>query len=207
MASVKAPLMSMDASGTIAGAITFSKWRGRNYVRRHAVPSNPKSGLQVGIRSVFAFVTQHYDQLSSAQQVAWAGLAAADNITELNAYVRDAIRLARRNLGWRVSPDAENTGTPSAPGTPTATGQPRTVVVDWVEPDPYTDIQCTAVYMSTTSGFTPDISNLVEVVEPFDDAATIIGLTTGTTYYFKVRHVSNNGELGTLTAELSAAAL
>jgi len=43
MARTTAPLFSLDASGTIAKAITFSKWRGRQYVRRHAIPKNPQS--------------------------------------------------------------------------------------------------------------------------------------------------------------------
>ena len=35
--------MSMDASGTFGGTLTYSKWKGKNYVRQHVIPSNPRS--------------------------------------------------------------------------------------------------------------------------------------------------------------------
>jgi len=31
MVKLNAPLMSLDASGTVANSITFAKWKGRNY--------------------------------------------------------------------------------------------------------------------------------------------------------------------------------
>jgi len=40
---VTGPLYSQDASGTIGKAIVFSKWKGRNYVRKHVKPANPQS--------------------------------------------------------------------------------------------------------------------------------------------------------------------
>jgi hypothetical protein len=43
MAKVTSPLMSLDASGSIAGALTFSKWKGRNYVRQLVIPANPRT--------------------------------------------------------------------------------------------------------------------------------------------------------------------
>lgn len=48
MAKVTSPLMSLDASGSIAGALTFSKWKGRNYARQLVIPANPQTtGQQV----------------------------------------------------------------------------------------------------------------------------------------------------------------
>ena len=43
MAKVTGPLMSLDASGTVAGTVVFSKWHGRNYVRQRVIPQNPRS--------------------------------------------------------------------------------------------------------------------------------------------------------------------
>lgn len=50
MAKVTSPLMSLDASGTVADALVFSKWKGRNYVRQHVIPSNPQSTAQQAVR-------------------------------------------------------------------------------------------------------------------------------------------------------------
>jgi len=43
MAKVTGPLMSMDASGSYAGTIVFTRWKGRNVVRQLVTPANPKS--------------------------------------------------------------------------------------------------------------------------------------------------------------------
>lgn len=51
MAKVTSPLMSLDASGSIAGAITFSKWKGRNYVRQLVIPANPRTAGQQAARA------------------------------------------------------------------------------------------------------------------------------------------------------------
>jgi len=51
MAKVTGPLMSLDASGTVANTTTFSKWKGRNYVRLRVIPQNPQSVAQQAVRS------------------------------------------------------------------------------------------------------------------------------------------------------------
>lgn len=43
--------MSLDASGTYAGALTFAKWKGRQYVRNRVDPANPQSANQVITRN------------------------------------------------------------------------------------------------------------------------------------------------------------
>jgi len=200
MAGTKAPLFGLDASGTIAGSLVFSKWRGRTYVRRHAVPANPKSGLQVGVRSTMKFLTQGFKDLSAADKSAWDALAATDNITQLNAQVRDGISRARRNLGIRKRPDATAGVTPDAPTIDSVTAQPKTLVLAWtagINSPEYAWI----IYRSTTSGFNPDISNQIAVVKAGDSSYTDGGLKTGTTYYYKIRGVNDNGELGALSLE------
>lgn len=52
MAKVSGPLLSMDASGQVAGAMVFSKWKGRNYVRQLITPSNPNTADQQTARSI-----------------------------------------------------------------------------------------------------------------------------------------------------------
>lgn len=201
MATVKGPLMSMAASGTVAGAIVYSSWKGRPVVRRHAVPSNPKSGLQVGLRAVFKYITQAWGALSAAQKAKWDDLAAARNITPLNAHVADAQDRARRNLGWRISTSEAAGTTPDAPTDPTATEQPKTLVLSWTRPAGNKGDYTAVVYMSTETSFTADISNLVGVVDCATTELTVPNLVTGTEYFFLVRETNVDGELGTLSAE------
>lgn len=203
MARVKGPLFSMEASGTVGGVIVFSKWKGRDYVRRHAIPSNPKSGLQVGVRTVFGFIAQDYANLSDADISDWQDLADGDNITPLNAQIRDAVDRARRNLGWRENTTDTGSTTPAAPTSATATAQPKTLVLDWTDPAADVADYCIAIYASTSTGFTPDISNLVGIVDVGVETWTHIGLTAGTEVFYRARGINTDGELGALIAEFS----
>lgn len=201
MALVKAPLFGLDASGALGDSIVFSKWRGRNYVRILTIPANPRSGLQVGMRTVFKYITQSWAALSAALKTEWEGEAVADNITGLNAQVRDAQRLARRNIGWRKGPTESAGTTPDAITTPLATAQPKTLVLSWTRPVGNKGDYTTAIYMSETGAFTEDISNLVAVVEVATVTVTIIGLTTGVEQFFSMREMNTDGEFGAASAE------
>lgn len=201
MVRVKAPLFSLDASGSVGKSIVFGSWKGRNYVRRHAIPANPRSGLQVGIRAVFAWIARNYASLSAADKSDWTDLALADNITPLDAQVRDAIDLARRNLGWRENTTDAHPAAIDAPTGGTATAQPKTLVVTWVDPVANTPDSCWAIYASLTTGFTPDISNLVGVVEQGIFTFTHANLTTGDNWHYRIRGLSKSGFLGTLCAQ------
>ncbi len=77
----------MDASGTIGDAITFSKWKGRAYVRERVIPSNPKSGGQTGRRSMFKFLSQVWTDVITADRATWDDLADQLVASDFNAYV------------------------------------------------------------------------------------------------------------------------
>ena len=201
MARVKAPLMSLDASGSVGKSIVFSSWKGRNYVRRHAIPANPNSGLQVGIRSVFKFVTQNFDMLTVGHKAEWTAAALADNITALDAQIRDAITRCRRNLGWRESMVDADPASIGAPTAGAAVAQPKTLVLGWANPGANLPDSCTVIYGSTTTGFTPDVSNIIGVVDFTVLSFTYTHLVTGTPYYFRNRGMSMSGFLGTLQAQ------
>jgi hypothetical protein len=115
MASVKGPLFSLDASGTVAGTVTFAKWKGRNYLRQTVIPANPQTDLQTAVRAVMAFVGKDFRTLSPEQKAQWAELAQPDSITALNAYTRQAIKQARAEQGWKRYPSASDSHVPEPP--------------------------------------------------------------------------------------------
>jgi len=88
MVLVNGPMMSLDASGTLANTITFSKWKGRNYVRERVIPSNPKSGAQTGRRAMFKFLTQAWDAILTADKATFQDLADDLVASTFNAYLR-----------------------------------------------------------------------------------------------------------------------
>ncbi|KKL03779.1 hypothetical protein LCGC14_2622690, partial [marine sediment metagenome] len=87
MVKVNAPAMSLDASGSLAGALTFSKWKGRNYVRQLVRPSNPRSGGQVGVRAMFKFLSQIWAGLAPADKTSWEDRADDKVISPFNAFM------------------------------------------------------------------------------------------------------------------------
>lgn len=88
MALTKGPLFSFDATGSVAKTITFSKWKGRNYVRRLVKPSQPRSGAQVGRRAMFKFLAQQWVSQGGASQATWKTLADQIVASYFNAYMK-----------------------------------------------------------------------------------------------------------------------
>jgi len=87
MVKIKAPMMSLDAAGSLGNAIVFSTWKGQPYVRANVSPKNPKSAAQTGIRAMLSFLSPEWKNLTAEQQATWAELAAAKNQSPINAYI------------------------------------------------------------------------------------------------------------------------
>lgn len=64
MAKLKAPLMSLGASGRIANTLVFFPWKGLNVVREYVIPSNPKSTGQTTQRG---YITAAVADIHAAQ--------------------------------------------------------------------------------------------------------------------------------------------
>jgi len=52
MAKATGPLFSLEASGTIGKTVTYSRWKGRPYVRVRVIPLNPYIAAQVRARNL-----------------------------------------------------------------------------------------------------------------------------------------------------------
>jgi len=203
MAITKAPLFSLDASGTLAGAIVFSKWKGRQYVRRHAIPHNPKSGLQVGMRAGFKFTSQDYKNLSGAVVSHWKALSDPLALTPLDVQQRYSQRNIRLGKGCIQDPTASAGTTPNAPTTGVATALPKSLLLTWAHPGANPGDYTTMIWMSTTTGFTPSTATLVAVVSQATLTYTVRNLTTGTPYYFRVAETNTDGTIGAILAQFT----
>lgn len=203
MALTKAPLFGLDAGGTVGGAIVFSRWKGRTYVRRHAIPHNPKSGLQVGMRSGFKFTSQDWANLSAAIVGRWDALAAAEQVTGLNMQQRYSQRNIRLGNGCIQDPAAVAGTTPTAPATATATAAPKTLIIDWTHPAVTPGDYTSMLWMSTTTGFTPSTATLIAVNPQALLTHTVRGLITGTQYFFRLAETNTDGEVGAMIAQFA----
>jgi len=206
MATTKGPLMSLDASGSLADTIVYSKWKGRNYVRQHVIPSNPKTGLQVGMRSMMRFVTQIWATLSLIIQDRWKVVADPLSITPLNAMVQLNQERVRQDFGSVQDPTLAEGAVEAAPTVPVATAQIKSLKLTWVD-SAGADDWCTFIYMDATGVVTPGPSNLIRIIPTGDQQFVVTGLTTGTTYHFKLKGCEKGGTLGTATADFTGVPL
>jgi len=77
MARVNGPFLSIDASGKLYSTLVASIWKGRNYMRGHFIPSNPKTDDQKTVREEFAAAVLAWQTLYSGTKEEW-NIAARD---------------------------------------------------------------------------------------------------------------------------------
>lgn len=206
MATVKGPLFSVDASGTLAGTLVFTRWKGRNVVRRHAVPANPRSGGQLSVRAMMKFLSQSWVSLTAGEQADWDLRAAAENISPFNAFT--SYDMTRWGLG--SCPSKEHPALESdAAGTianEAATAASRSILLE----DEVTVLAQNwgiLVFRSLTTGLTGTRNQLVQVIEA-ESAAVFtwldFPLPVGVEQFYKFQAFSVEGKVGVLGAEVSA---
>jgi len=205
MALVTAPLLSLDASGKVGDAIVFSKWKGRNYVRALVRPSNPKSGGQVGMRSMFKFLSQQWSQVNAGDQATWESLAEAAAVAPFNSFMKINL-LSNRNFlaPTQQYPTTFNT-TIDEIDTFTATAGERQITIAITPLFANMENWGILLYRSTSTGFTPAFDNLIAIV-PTNGAATVNYVDTPLSpddYYYDAKPFTTDGVLGALKGEIT----
>ncbi len=206
MVKVAGPAFSLSASGTIGDTLVYSNWKGRPYVRERVIPSNPKSGSQVGVRSMFAFLAQNWAPLSSADKATWQALADQLVASPFNGYMsRDQKRWRNFLAPGQTDPVLE-TGTLATLGTATATAGVRQITVDYpIITDAGTNWGL-VVFRAPTTGFATAFSNAVAVVVA-DTIGAVVYVDTPlspATYFYNARFFTDAGLLGAELGEVSA---
>lgn len=199
MATLKGPLFSMDASGTLAGSIVFSKWKGRNYVRRHAVPSNPQSALQVGTRAMMRFLSQYWSSMSAGEKSTWDSLAEPLAISPFNMFVSANMdRWTLFKAPCRGHGD-EDTGTAATVANGAVTAEILSIKVEW-EITVLADNLGVAIFRKVGSAPGESRGECVRVLA--GTAATTYSwvdadVVVGSDYYYDVTPFSDGGVWGT----------
>lgn len=203
MARTTGPLMSLDASGSVASTIVFSKWKGRNYVRQLVIPANPQSGLQVGVRALITFASQYWKTgVSDAHKATWNTLAAQQKISPFNAYIQVNGARNRAGTGFTpVNPPVTAAGE-AAPTAGTATAAYRSLSVAWTDSVGANDT-ATYIYSSTVTGFTPGPDTLIAIIAHGVEKYIQTNLASGVAVYYRLQGVDNTGNLGSLLAQFT----
>lgn len=163
MVKLAAPCLSLGASGSIGGAITFSTWKGRAYARELVKPANPQSAMQVSMRAMMKFLSQNWAGMTAAQKADWATRATAGVYSNFNAYT------AYNQARWRnfTSPSkmdpATGTGTGQATSAWAASGGVRMITLSWTV-DTANDGWGMIIHRHTAGGQDDDLDTVVAVV-------------------------------------------
>lgn len=112
MAKLKAPLMSLGASGAIGKALVFFSWKGLDVVREYVVPSNPdttpqqtqRNHLKAAVALVHDAMARPDNPLNETDQIAYAALAAAKG--RIMTWFNQAVKLYLDTILTKIG-DAE----------------------------------------------------------------------------------------------------
>lgn len=200
MATVQGPLMSMEASGKLAGAIVFGKWKGRPTVRSLVTPANPKTAAQTAVRALTSFCGANWSNVAAPDQALWLSLAEQGKISNFNAFMQQNSNRFTQFTMPRVSP-TEAAGTVPVLGVQTLTPGVGEFRVSQAITTP-NNIWGIVVCASQTIGFTPGRTNVRAMAYGLASpiAVTILGLAAGT-WYVRTAGFNEGGSASAFVAE------
>jgi len=202
------PMMSLDASGTLADAITFAKWKGRAYARQRVIPANPQSVLQVAVRRMMKFLSQNWASTSALEKADWDDRGKATSISPFNAYTGFNMLRWRQMKAPSTLTSALGVGTLQASGAATAVGGYHQAVVSFPIAA-VNDGWGIAIERDTVDVYRGTLDAVVGVIATPAAAATLftdVGLVAGTYYYFW-RRFTRDGKLDGAFAQGSLSAI
>lgn len=203
MALVSGPAMSLDASGSLGGAIVFSKWKGRNYVRQLVKPLNPKSAKQTGVRAMLKFLTQRWPYIGDT--TSWDAPAEASQISAINAYTRENLnRWQLFQAPTQVYPATEaSTGLTVSNHTYTGGAGFATLSLT---PSGSTSIWGFAIFRDTDTITAPNWNNCIAIIPA--NGASAVSYTdaplAADTYHYRAAVINVDGKMGTVLADDTA---
>lgn len=203
MVKVTGPMMSMDASGSLGGAVVFSKWKGRNYVRTLVKPANPRSALQVSMRAMFGFLAQQWAGFSPTEQASWEALAEQLVASPFDAYMKTNQTRWRNGLYPTKDSSFPTTAGVGTVGALTATGGIRQITLAQLM-TAVADNWGLAIYRSPTAVFTPSLSNCVKIIrvnDPDTAGAWVDTPLVPGDYWYETIPFDWSGVAGTPSAE------
>jgi len=197
MVKVEGPMMSLGASGKLGGALVFSKWKGRPYVRTLVRPANPKSGGQVGVRAMFKFLSQKWAGLTAGNKATWEDYADQLVVSPFNAFMgRNQFRYRDFTPPTKEDPAAE-VEVADAPCVLVTTLGIRSISIE-LTPAAWVLDWGFAIFRDTAPAVTASFDNLIGIVLN-DGANAVTWLDTPlepNDYHYIAKGFSNDGVWG-----------
>jgi len=189
MAKPTAPLLSFDASGTLAKTMVFSRWRGIPYVRRYVIPANPQTAAQQTTRNTFTMLTEFWKVAGPLLQAPWGLYATGRKFLDRNAFIGQNIALIRGEVDmalFRASPGARGGLPPVSISAAPGVAEIIVTFVPPAAPTGWTIIAAQAVAIPDQDPAVAFVGPAVEdedTVTPFD-TVTLTGLDTVLHYVY-----------------------
>ena len=204
MVKVLAPALSLEASGSLGGALVFSTWKGRPYVRTLVKPSNPNTPMQNGIRQMMKFLGQQWDAIKAAYESSWQDLADNKNISPFNAYVGTNMAAWRSGSSPTMEYPPEVAMSATAIDTFSAVAGPRNIAVSYsltASADQWGVILC----RGDLTGFTPSWANAIAVVyaHDTDEHVYVDAPLEAGEYFYRMAAFTQDGVTGVFKGEIT----
>jgi len=205
MARTVGPLMSLEASGALAGTIVYSKWKGRPYVRQLVTPSNPRSVLQVSTRAMMKFLSQRWTpDVDATEQATWEAAGAASATSPFNEYVRDNLkRWTQFQAPGQADPVTGGGTSPTFTSLPAVTAGVRQASFAWTVNALGTGWGL-MIFQSLTTGFTTARDNLVQICDlPAGASSCVLTPVLPGTYFWNFRTFTTDGKLSAALGQVT----
>ncbi|MHC4405936.1 MAG: hypothetical protein ACYTG0_40360 [Planctomycetota bacterium] len=205
MVKLNGPMFSIDASGKLADAIVFSKWKGRNYARSLVTPANPQSGGQTGMRRMLRFLSQQWANQSAADQATWETPADAAVVSPFNSFVGANLQRWRNFLPPGQTYPVPDTGTVGTLLNEAATAGVRQITID-IDVSVLNNNWGILIFRDLSAAFSTAWTNMVQAILA-DSVASFSWIDTplaAGTYYYNFRAFSEDGVLGAEHGEVNA---
>lgn len=200
-------LFSIDQKGTVGDAITYTSYKGKAYVRKQSKRKQPQSFRQIAARSLLTFIAQSWSGIDDFGRTTWKEAALADDITPLNAQIRDAQNQQQLERGWRSQKIGGFTQ-PNKPTAPVAIPEFKSIVFSWTRPFIFNQgTYSAAVYLKFESSVEGIFKELRLIVPVTTTSVQILNLPSGQEIFLRVRETTPVGFLGDLSDEISATIL
>lgn len=205
MVKLAAPCLSMGASGKLGGALVFSNWKGIAYARSLVTPANPKSVGQVSVRSMMKWLSQQWKSIGAPAQATWVDRAKSANVSPFNAYCGYNLFRWRNFLAPTDTFPEDTTDVAPTEGTLAAVASERTITVT----QPITtaaDGWGIMFFRALTTAFDSGYDNLkfVGLIAATDDVVFIDTPLVPDEYFYNIRSITKDGQLGDQSTEVSA---
>ncbi|MBA7534812.1 hypothetical protein ES705_27062 [subsurface metagenome] len=190
MAILKAPLLSLGASGALGKTLVYFGWKGLDVVREYVVPANPKTGAQTTqrgflagavamIHTAMALAANGIDALDTAAYALWGSTEKSPR-TWFNQACKNWIDVEVAGAIPVIFSDGECID-------PDKTDALLSIYLN--EETPSSLVAATFFYGTSPTALINSIAGVVTAGDKVDltDAAGIAGLVAGVKYFWQLR--------------------